>query len=210
MIRLRRPSKAEIDARLSLPDVSFSYPEVGSTATSTTLDAIGPHYDVDRHRFRLGTGRDLYAVARKSLLAWRQFELPWLELHGAEAQPSTGQVVATLTPYLGLWFLNPCQVVYTELADDAVNQTAFAYGTLSGHVAFGEERFAVGFDPPTQQVVYEILAFSRPAIVLSKIGYLWIRRIQKRFARSSAEALARACQLDSVPECLEPDPATAA
>ena len=209
MIRFRRPSKIEIEARLSLSGSPFSYPEVGATATSTTLDAIAPHYDVDRNRFRLGTGRDLYAVARKSLLAWRQFELPWLELHGAEAQPSTGQVVATLTPYLGLWFLNPCQVVYTELADDSANETAFAYGTLSGHVEAGEERFSVGFDPTTQEVVYEILAFSRPALLLSKIGYLWIRRVQKRFARSSAEALARACQLDSMPERLDPDPATA-
>jgi uncharacterized protein (UPF0548 family) len=68
----------------------------------------------------------------------------------------------------------------------------FAYGTLPGHVESGEERFRVSLDPASDRVVYQIAAFSRPAVLLSKLGYPLARRIQKRFATSSAEALARA------------------
>ena len=69
---------------------------------------------------------------------------------------------------------------------------AFAYGTLSGHVESGEERFTVRFDPLTQEVVYEIAAFSRPAMILTRLGYPFARRLQRRFAQSSAAALANA------------------
>lgn len=195
MIRFRRPSQTEIDTHLSLSNNSFSYPEVGFTATSASLESISVHYDVDRHRFSLGIGRDLFERARTSLLAWRQFEIPWLEFHGDKTQPKSDQVVATLTRFAGLWFLNPCRVVYAECADHTSNEAVFAYGTLPGHVERGEERFAVSFDPTTGEVSYEILAFSRPAVPLSKIGYFWVRRLQQRFALSSAEALTRACQL---------------
>lgn len=197
MIAFRRPSQTEIDAQLNLSDNSFTYPEVGSTATSASFESIAGHYDVDRHRFSLGQGRDLFERARTSLLAWRQFEISWLELHGDKTQPKPDQVVATLTRFAGLWFLNPCRVVYAESAHDTPNETAFAYGTLPGHVEQGEERFALSFDPISDEVSYEILAFSRPAVPLSKLGYFWVRRLQKRFALSSAEALTRACQLDA-------------
>lgn len=150
-------------------------------------------YNVDRYEFALGAGRALFEQARTSLLAWRHFEIPWLQLHGAETPAKPGQVVATLTRISGVWFLNPCQVVYAEGISDPSTEAAFAYGTLPGHPAAGEERFTVRFSPTTTQVTYEILAFSRPAILLTRLANRWVRRIQRRFANSSAEALARAC-----------------
>ena len=90
-----------------------------------------------------------------------------------------------------MWFLNPCRVVYADLESDG-DRAAFAYGTLQGHAEAGEERFRVSFDPRTEAVVYEIAAFSRPAIALTRLGYPLARRVQKRFARASAVALARA------------------
>jgi len=125
-------------------------------------------------------------------MAWRHFEIPWLELHGASSPATPGQVVASLVSFAGLWFLNPCRVVYTEFPPGPVNVVAFAYGTLQGHVECGEERFQVSFDPSTGEVKYEITAFSRPAVLLSKLGYPFARRLQKRFAESSAKALTRA------------------
>jgi uncharacterized protein (UPF0548 family) len=172
----------------------MNYPEVGATADPAALEALAVHYNVDRHHFDLGTGRDLFERARASLLAWRHFDIPWLELLGATAAPSPGQVVATLTHVAGVWFLNPCRVVYTEGLSSPSSEGAFAYGTVSGHVESGEERFAVRFDPTTAAVSYEILAFSRPAILLTKLANRWVRRLQRRFALSSAEALARACR----------------
>ena len=194
LVRLQCPSQSEIEARLGSQDEPFSYPEVAATADlgSPLPESLAATYDLDRHQFPLGTGRDLFERARSSLVTWRHFDIPWLEIHGATTPVRSGQVVATLVSVAGLWFLNPCRVVYTELPLDARNVAAFAYGTLRGHAECGEERFVVSFNPVTEEVWYEIAAFSRPAIVLSKLGYPLVRRLQRRFAVSSAQALARA------------------
>ena len=194
MIRLRRPSLEEVGTRLALCDRPHSYTEVGATADITSLQSIAVSYDVDRYCFPLGTGRDFFEQARSSLLTWRHFDIPWLELQGSKTPAIAGQVVATLTRASGLWFLNPCRVVYTEFPSDPSNEAAFAYGTLPGHVERGEERFTVRFNPITEEVSYEILSFSRPAVLLSKLGYPRVRRLQRRFAAESAEALSRACR----------------
>jgi len=111
VIRLRRPSREEVDTRLRISDQPFSYPEVGATADLASLESVADDYDLDRNQFSLGTGRDLFERARSSLLAWRHFEIPWIEFQGAKAQVAAGQVVATLTRVFWLWFLNPCRVV---------------------------------------------------------------------------------------------------
>ena len=100
--------------------------------------------------------------------------------------------MASLARVCGLWFLNPCRVVWADLGDAGSTEAAFAYGTLDGHAESGEERFAIALDPATEQVRYEILAFSRPALALTRLGYPLARRVQRRFATASAEALVRA------------------
>ena len=200
LVGLLRPSDRAIAAQLAQGgQQDFSYPEVGATAelgfTPESNPALPPSiaavYDVDHREFKLGIGRPLFERARAALVDWRHFEIPWLEFHGAEAPVEPGQVVATLVSVAGLWFLNPCRVVFSELSGDP-NRAAFAYGTLPGHAERGEERFAVRFDPQSDEVLYIITAFSRPASIFSKLGYPLARRLQKRFAVSSAEALARA------------------
>ena len=197
MISLRRPSATEIEALLGSGGLRLSYPEVGATAaldSAPARAALASRYDVDRYEFTLGTGRDLFERARSCLVAWRQFEIPWLELH--HAGPVTpGQVVATLVPLTGLWFLNPCEVVYAEIPDSR-DSVAYAYGTLHGHPVCGEERFSLSFDPASEEVRYGITAVSRPARMLSKLGYPFARRLQKRFVAASARALANAAARD--------------
>jgi hypothetical protein len=105
-------------------------------------------------------------------VAWRHFEIPWLEFHGS-GPATTGQVVATAISLAGVWFLNPCRVVYTELESDR-DSIAYAYGTLRGHAESGEERFAVCLDPASGEVVYRLAAFSWPALV--EAGYPFARR----------------------------------
>jgi uncharacterized protein (UPF0548 family) len=185
VIRLQRPSPDQTADLLRGCDAPFSYPEVGATADGDALGRLERHYYVDRHRIALGTGRALFERARTALFAWRHFEIPWLALEGAAAPAAPGQVVATLARVAGLWFWNPCRVVYAE-------EAAFAYGTLPGHVERGEERFAVRYDSVSEQVAYEITAFSRPAALVAKLGLPWARRTQKRFAAASGEAIRRA------------------
>jgi len=190
VIARRCPSPDEIrEALAAAADRTFSYAEVGATADAAAMKALAGRYVVDHHLFPLGEGRELFEATRTALLGWRHFEFAWLELVGGDADAHEGQIVATLTRSLGLWFLNPCRVVYVEASPDAV---AFAYGTLPGHVERGEERFSVRFDADTERVTYEIIAFSRPAVLLTMIGFPWVRRIQGRFAAFSAQALARA------------------
>ena len=186
---MRRPTESQIATRLASSG-QLSYREVG--ATTSFPQSLAATYDLDRHEFPMGTGRGLFERVRESLLAWRHFEIPWLELHGASTPVRTDQVVATLVSAAGLWFLNPCRVVYTELTPAEGDVAAFAYGTLPGHAECGEERFQVSFNPTTGEVKYEIAAFSRPAILFSKLAYPLARRLQRRFAESSAKALARA------------------
>jgi uncharacterized protein (UPF0548 family) len=184
LIRFGRPSGAEIAAILGAAPASFSYPEVGATAQ---LDRVPDHYDVDRHAFVVGTGREAFARASSALAGWRHFEIPWVELHHVGPVVS-GQVVASVVGVPGCWLVNPCRVVYADFASDP-DSVAYAYGTLRGHAECGEERFRVWLDPASNEVRYELSAFSRPAIFLSRIGYPLARRVQKRFARASADAL---------------------
>jgi len=190
---MRRPSSREIAELLAAERLEFSHPEVGSTArldAAGVRESLSARYRIDRYEFSLGRGRSLFERAAAALLSWRHFEIPWLELHRS-GPVAPGQVVATLVRVSGLWFLNPCRVVYVEPPRDR-DVAAFAYGTLRGHVVCGEERFQVSCDRAHEEVVYTITAVSRPAIALTRLGLPLVRRIQRRFVRSSTEALARA------------------
>jgi len=190
VVRLGRPGPEAIAANLSRRDIGFSYPEVGASRdlSQSLRDRVSERYDVDQRRFELGHGRELYDRARDALLRWRHFDVPWVEFHGAVEPASVGQVVATLTRVLGVWFLNPCRVVYVDALPEA-DRVCFAYGTLASHQEAGEERFVVSYDAETDAVWYEIAAFSRPRGWLPWLAYPLARRIQSHFAHATAEAL---------------------
>ncbi len=61
----------------------------------------------------------------------------------------------------------PCRVVYVL---DEADRRGFAYGTLAGHPESGEELFSVRYDPATDTVPAEVVAFSRPATWWSRLG----------------------------------------
>jgi len=194
VLRLVRPASEEIDRHLTTLDDAFSYSEVGATAdlSAPLPEALEASYDVDRREFELGAGRDLFVRAADALMDWRNFGVPWVGLYGAGSPVEPGQVVASLVRVLGVWFLNPCRVVWVEPPSETSTRVGFAYGTLRGHAEHGEERFAVRFDPSSGRVDYEISAFSRPAGWLPRLGYPLARRVQRRFAIATADALARA------------------
>jgi uncharacterized protein (UPF0548 family) len=74
----------------------------------------------------------------------------------------------------------------------------FAYGTLPGHMAIGEERFLIEWNAD-DDVYYDVLAFSRARHPLMKLGYPLVRRLQKRFGRESAAAMRRATEIPAAP-----------
>jgi uncharacterized protein (UPF0548 family) len=147
---------------------------------------------VDHTRIKLGEGEEVYAKAKKVLDRWEQFQLGWSQAWPPETPIRAAEVVAIISRNLGLWWLSACRIVYVLDESGPVCRYGLAYGTLPDHPETGEERFLVEWDPASGHVWYDILAFSRPHALLARLGYSYVRRVQKRFGTESASAMMRA------------------
>jgi uncharacterized protein (UPF0548 family) len=147
---------------------------------------------VNHTRIKLGQGEEVFVKAKDALGRWEQFRLGWLEAWSPGTPIQTGEVVAVIARNLGLWWLNACRIVYVVDETGSVNRYGFANGTLPDHAGTGEERFLVEWDRMSGEVWYDILAFSRPHFFLTRLGYVYMRRVQRRFGRESAAAMLRA------------------
>jgi len=187
MVSLRRPSTETIRGFLTVQSkLGFTYTAVGATASLPPAD-----YVVDHTRIKLGQGEEVFMKAKAALGRWQQFRLGWVEVWSPETPIQTGEVVAVIARNLGLWWLNACRIVYVVDEEEPIQRYGFAYGTLPDHAETGEERFLVERDRASGEVWYDILAFSRPHLLLTRLGYPFVRRVQKRFAKASAAAMLR-------------------
>jgi uncharacterized protein (UPF0548 family) len=188
MLALRKPSEEWLRQLLAAQSkLDFTYSAVGAT-----VDVPPAGYVVDRTRILLGDGAKIFAAAKAALERWEHFRLGWVEAWPPDTPIQTGHVVAVIARLCGLWWLNSCRIVYVVDEDGPVKRFGFAYGTLPEHAESGEERFLIDWDQATSSVWYDILAFSRPRHFLARLCYPWTRRVQKRFARDSAAAMAKA------------------
>jgi uncharacterized protein (UPF0548 family) len=166
--------------------LNLTYAAIGATS------AVPPHgYVVDHTRIKLGEGKEVFQRATSALGRWDQFQLGWVEAWSPETPIRTGEVVAVIARRLGLWWWNACRIVYVIDEQSPIPRFGFAYGTLPAHAGTGEERFLVEWDPESDEVWYDILAFSRPQKRLTNLGRRYMRRLQKRFGRDSAAAMKR-------------------
>jgi uncharacterized protein (UPF0548 family) len=155
MFLARRPSPATIDRFLreseSLP---LSYHPIGIVAPDSVRQ------DIDQATVVIGHGKADFERARAALLAWKQFDIGWVETFPRHAPVAVGTVVAVLIRHLGFWSLNGCRVLYCvgDGADDA--RCGFGYGTLTNHAESGEELFEVFIGPQMDEVIYRIRASS--------------------------------------------------
>lgn len=190
---LSRPSAATVRDFLAVQaKLDFSYPAVGATASTPPSG-----YVVDHARIKLGEGEGTFRAARGALERWDQFRLGWVESWPPGAPIRSGEVVASVARRLGMWWVNACRIVYVVDEEGPVTRFGFANGTLPGHAEAGEERFLVEWDRASGEVWYDILAFSRPNRLLVRLGYPYMRWVQKRFGRESAEAMVRAVKDDT-------------
>ena len=188
MVSLRRPSTETIRGFLTVQSkLGFTYTAVGATASLPPAD-----YVVDHTRIKLGQGEEVFMKAKAALGRWQQFRLGWVEVWSPETPIQTGEVVAVIARNLGLWWLNACRIVYVVDEEEPIQRYGFAYGTLPDHAGTGEERFLVEWNSVSGEVWYDILAFSRPHLLLTRLGYPFVRRVRKRFAKVSAAAMLRA------------------
>lgn len=185
MLLLRKPTTEIIQAFLEAQArLDLTYSAVGAT---TTTPPAG--YVVDHTRIKVGVGEKVFAAAKAALERWQQFRLVWVEAAPDDTPIKEGQVVAILARSIGLWWLNACRIVVVVDEDGPVKRFGFAYGMLPDHVGSGEERFLVEWDREDDSVWYDILAFSRPRHLLARLGYPWVRRVQKQFGRESGAAM---------------------
>ena len=188
MISLRRPSTDTIRAFLaSQAKLDFTYTAVGATGAEPPAG-----YVVDHTRIKLGRGRGglhegqggpeaLGAVP--TWAGWR---------HGRPRRRSSRRGRGGHVPAIRRVVADACRIVYVVDEEGPICRFGFAYGTLPDHAGTGEERFLIEWDRASGEVWYDILAFSRPQWLVARLGYPYMRRLQKRFGRESAAAMVRA------------------
>jgi uncharacterized protein (UPF0548 family) len=187
MFLARRPTPHQIERFLhESQDLPLSYGPVGILTTNTV------HRRLDEATVAVGRGGADFERARSALIAWKQFDIGWVETFPRHAPVTAGTVVAVLIRHFGFWSLNGCRVLYDIGSSTDAARFGFAYGTLTNHAESGEELFEVFIDPQTQDVVYRIRAISWPQAALTRIGQPVVRALQARFRRDSVAAIARA------------------
>ncbi|MFI8973254.1 DUF1990 family protein [Nocardia asteroides] len=152
----------------------FTYPDVGATRAGFPAG-----YQRLRHTRSLGHGRALFEQAAAHIFAFGMQKGVGIFAH---ADTDTAEAGTELTIRLGvgpLGIVAPCRVVYVL---HEPNRRGFAYGTLPGHPAIGEELFAVEYDPTDDSVRGLVTAFSRPGTWYTRVGGPVARGFQRWFA----------------------------
>ena len=188
MFLLRKPSDLQIRAFITAQQQSdYSYSPLGVTRDSSASS----DYTVDHNRVQLGSGAQCFDAAVRAIRQWKMFDLGWVELFSDRTPIEKGSTVAVVVRHLGFWSMNACRIVYVVEEHGRLERYGFAYGTLAEHAERGEERFMVEWDHNDDGVWYDLLAFSKPG-AMARLGYPYTRRMQKKFAQDSKQAMQRA------------------
>jgi uncharacterized protein (UPF0548 family) len=141
-----------------LAGLPLTYTEVGATA-----GPLPAGYQHVQKSAVIGRGRRRFAEAANAGMRWGMLRGAGLRVEATSAVAAVGsEVIVHLGPVRA-----PCRVVYVV---DEPDRRGFAYGTLPGHAESGEERFMVRYDPTTDEVHAEVVAFSRHATWWSRLG----------------------------------------
>ncbi len=141
-----------------LAALPLTYSEVGATAGPLPAGYHHVHKSAV-----IGRGRSRFEEAADKGMRWGMLRGAGLRV---EATTEVAAVGSEVIVYLGP-VRAPCRVVYVV---DEPDRRGFAYGTLPGHAETGEELFVVRYDPATDEVFADVLAFSRHATWWSRLG----------------------------------------
>ena len=187
MFMMRRPSSAVIDRFLeNSRELPLSYTPIGLVKERPA----GRRFD--EQVVAIGHDAADFERARSAIVAWKQFDIGWVEVFPRQPSIEVGTVVAVLIRHLGFWSLNGARVVYHVGENAGRTSFGFSYGTLPNHTEGGEELFEVFLDAKSGDVMYRIRAVSWPQSVLAFVGQPIVRIFQERFRRDSAAAMKRA------------------
>ncbi len=157
----------------------LTYAEVGGTRE----DPLPAGYRHLRHRTLIGTGG--FDAAAEAVLTFAMHRGT-----GARVQASGPRAAAGVRITVGLGPLRaPCEVVWTVTERD---RAGFAYGTLPGHPARGEESFVVHRDADGRTWL-TVTAFSLPAGWAMRLAGPAAPVLQRLYAWRCGQALRRLC-----------------
>ena len=141
MFLARRPSPQTIDRFLrESQDLPLSYGPTGLEAA----DAVGRR--IDQVTVAIGHGKADFERARDALMAWKPFDLGWIEAFPQNATIAVGTIVADLIRHFGFWSLNGCRVVYTVGSRDDADSASHTARRITPRLAKSARR---GSRPPT-------------------------------------------------------------
>ena len=141
-----------------LAALPLTYAEVGATARP-----LPAGYHHVQKSAPIGRGRHRFEEAADEGMRWGMLRGAGLRVEATSEVAAVGsEVLVHLGPVRA-----PCRVVYVV---DEPDRRGFAYGTLPGHAESGEERFVVRYDPATDVVYAEVVAFSRHVTWWSRLG----------------------------------------
>jgi uncharacterized protein (UPF0548 family) len=143
---------------MDLAALPLTYAEIGATAGALP---DGYHHVVKSAA--IGRGRRRFEEAADAGMRWGMLRGAGVRVEATSEVAAVGsEVIVHLGPVRA-----PCRVVYVV---DEPDRRGFAYGTLPGHAESGEELFMVRYEPATDEVFAEVVAFSRHATWWSKLG----------------------------------------
>ncbi|MEU8923942.1 DUF1990 domain-containing protein [Kitasatospora sp. NPDC048545] len=160
----------------------LSYPEQGASATGALPDG----YNHLRHRALVGHGRAALEVAGAALLGWRMHRLAGVRIDAGAERAGPGLAVHCAIGLGPLRAGAPNRVLATV---DGPDRYGFTYGTRHGHLARGEETFAVELCPDGS-VWFTVAAFSRPVARYARLVGPLLPLAQRAFARRCGRVLA--------------------
>jgi len=180
MFRVGEPDEPFLRSFLErCASASVTYDEVGATRNETLPDG----YAHDSYRVDLGL--DAFERGVDGLRAWQAHVGAGVAVWPADAAIIVGTDVVVTAKVGPAYALAPCRIVYVV---DEPDRFGFGYGTLPGHPERGEEAFMIerGEDDHT---TFSIVAFSKPAALLARLGKPVARSVQRRTTRAYLDAL---------------------
>src|SRR4051812_45045224 len=182
MFSLRKPDPEHLSHFLARERTSpLTYAEVGATFD----DELPAGYHHVRGDTVLGPGDDAWERARAAIRAWAAHRGAGMTVLPADAPITEGTTVAVLSALGPLHVLASCRIVRVV---DEPHRYGFAYGTLPAHPEEGEERFVVTRGEGGT-VAFEVVAFSRPHDLLTKLGGPVPRRLQARATKQYLQGM---------------------
>jgi len=191
MFFLSTPADDRVRALLrERSEAPFTYEHVG--ATEGGLQRAPEGFVLDRYGATVGEGRSVFERSCAALARLANYPPSFTRVVRADDEMRPGALFATVVRHYGFASVHPCRVIYVVREPD---HFGFGFGTLPGHAESGEERFSVRLDQG--RVRYEVLAFSRPIGLLTRLGAPVARALQLRFQRETVATMQRLAQREA-------------